>query len=149
MLGYSVNRTDLGHATIIARVSIDLVDDQREGHAIPLTVDAADRTATALLLIEEVPDVVALVRRATTDSGVEPGCRQQACGVTVGMHWCRTPLADGHRDRLRTRDRSLTQHDAIPQYRQEWSRVRDSNSRHPLYKSDALPTELTRPGPAR
>src|SRR5699024_5166090 len=27
----------------------------------------------------------------------------------------------------------------------EWSRVRDSNSRHPLYKSDALPTELTRP----
>ena len=59
--------------TRIACVSIYVVDDQRQGHAIPLVLDAADRTATPLLLIEVVPDVVALVRRATTDSGVEPG----------------------------------------------------------------------------
>ena len=51
------------------------------GHAIPLVLDAADRTATALLLIEVVPDVVALVRRATTDSGVEPGLQEQASAV--------------------------------------------------------------------
>src|SRR6202000_352635 len=62
------------------------------------------------------------------------------------MHCCRTLLADVLRDRLRTRGRSLTPDDAIAQYRQKWSRVRDSNSRHPLSKSDALPTKLPRPG---
>ena len=37
--------------TIIACVSIDVVDDQHQGHAIPLVLDAADRAATALFLI--------------------------------------------------------------------------------------------------
>jgi hypothetical protein len=59
--------------TIIARVSIYVVDDQRQGHAIPLVLDAADLAATAPLLMKVVPDVVTLVRRTTTDSGVEPG----------------------------------------------------------------------------
>ncbi|MGB9250193.1 MAG: hypothetical protein WCC28_10580, partial [Mycobacterium sp.] len=52
--------------------------------AIPrliLVLDAADLAATALLLIEVVPDVVALVRHATTDSGVEPGLQEQASAV--------------------------------------------------------------------
>ena len=67
--------------TIIACVSIDVVDDQRQGRAIPLVLDAADLAATALLLIEVVPDVVSLVRRASTDSGVEPGLQEQASTV--------------------------------------------------------------------
>jgi hypothetical protein len=36
--------------TVIGRVSIDMVDDQGQGHAIPLVVDTADGTATILLL---------------------------------------------------------------------------------------------------
>jgi hypothetical protein len=67
--------------TIIACVSIDVVDDQRQGHAIPLVLDAADVAATVLFLIEVVPRVVALVRRATTYSGVEPGLQEQSSAV--------------------------------------------------------------------
>ena len=36
--------------TIIARVSINVVDDQRQGDTIPLVREATDRAATALLL---------------------------------------------------------------------------------------------------
>jgi hypothetical protein len=66
---------------IIACVSIDVVDDQRQGGAVPPVLDAADRTATALLLIEVIPDVVALIRRATTDSGVKPGFQEHVPAV--------------------------------------------------------------------
>ena len=69
--------------TIIASVSINVVDDQRQGHAVPLVLDATDRTATALLLIEIIPDVVALVRHATTDSGLKPPLQEQASAVRL------------------------------------------------------------------
>ena len=36
--------------TIIARVSINVVDDQRQGDTIPLVREATDRAAAALLL---------------------------------------------------------------------------------------------------
>jgi hypothetical protein len=37
-------------ATIVARVSINVVDDQLQGDTIPLVREATDRAATALLL---------------------------------------------------------------------------------------------------
>jgi hypothetical protein len=70
-------------------------------------------------------------------------------GVIVGMHCCSRPLADSLRIGSAPRNNCLAQDDGIPQCRQEWSRVRESNSRQSLYKSDALPTELTRPWPSR
>ena len=67
--------------TIIASVSIYVVDDQPQGHAVPLVSDTTDRTATALLLIEIIPDRVALVRHATTDPGLTPRLQEQASPV--------------------------------------------------------------------
>jgi hypothetical protein len=55
-----------------------MVDDEHQGHAIPLVLDAADRTATSPLLMKVVPDVMALVRRATAYSGVEPCLQERA-----------------------------------------------------------------------
>jgi hypothetical protein len=74
-------RVPLSPVVATAGDSIYVVDDQRQADTVPRALEAADRAATALLLIEVVADVVALVRRATTNSGVEPDLQEQASTV--------------------------------------------------------------------
>lgn len=65
-------------ATIVRCVSIDVINDERECHAIPLTVDPTDGAAPVLLRMQVIANKVALVRHAAALASLEPHLQKHA-----------------------------------------------------------------------
>ncbi|SBS72414.1 hypothetical protein MHPYR_130153 [uncultured Mycobacterium sp.] len=66
------------HAAVVGRVPVHVIEDQHEGHAIPVVPHSTDGAAPALLGSEVVPDVVTSVRHSpATYASLEPGSQKQ------------------------------------------------------------------------
>ncbi len=133
------------HTKVVRGITINVVEDEGQGRALPDSRLTAQRAARPLLFQEVQPHEVSGFGPDHHLPGPQPfvGCfaaqhRSMASVAAVGL----LARPDERRSTPATQI-----HDQKLERPTDKSRVRESNSRHSLYKSDALPTELTRHAP--